>query len=127
MRTYTEKEWAKAQYTGRWGDTPWNRDRVEAGELPAKYIGRRYIMVGRPSGCTLITEGVHFLVNDEEGRVVAKAEGLKMGSNKYYKTSDGWFDYYVNVETGEKKFKLDEYDVCVERKRDDFYRPHARA
>jgi hypothetical protein len=35
--------------------------------------------------------------------------------NEYYKVSDGWFTYYVNVKTGEKKFKLDETDVCVER------------
>lgn len=42
--------------------------------------------------------------------------------NEYYKTSDGFFDYYVNRKTGEKKFKLDENDVEVERKVDDFSR-----
>lgn len=42
--------------------------------------------------------------------------------NEYYKTSDGWFDFYVNAKTGEKKFKLDKSDVCVERKSDDFHR-----
>lgn len=35
-------------------------------------------------------------------------------NNKYYKTSDEWFDFYVNVATGEKKFRLDEGDIEVE-------------
>ena len=26
---------------------------------------------------------------------------------------DGWFAYYVNIETGEKKFKLEDGDVLV--------------
>ena len=43
-------------------------------------------------------------------------------NNQYYKASDGWFDYYVNTATGEKKFHLDENDVCVERSVDDFHR-----
>ena len=30
--------------------------------------------------------------------------------NKYRESSDGWFKYYVNVETGEKKFELDDTD-----------------
>ena len=42
--------------------------------------------------------------------------------NKYYKFSDGWFTYYVNVETGEKKFSLDKDDVLVESNLDDFSR-----
>ncbi|MDE5994682.1 MAG: hypothetical protein K2G60_04130 [Oscillospiraceae bacterium] len=42
--------------------------------------------------------------------------------NRYYKTSDGWFDVYVNVKTGERKLTLDKNDVCVERPVDDFYR-----
>lgn len=33
--------------------------------------------------------------------------------NKYYKFSDGWFTYYVNVRTGEKKLLLDEGDIEV--------------
>ena len=41
---------------------------------------------------------------------------------KYYKMSDGFFDFYVNVGTGEKKFKLDENDVLVEANLDDFSR-----
>ena len=68
MRTYSADEWANAQYTDHWGDNPYNRSRVEAGELPAKYIGRRTIMIGSVHGCTLLTEGAHFLVDDEEGR-----------------------------------------------------------
>lgn len=42
--------------------------------------------------------------------------------NKYYEVSDGWFTYYVNVDTGEKKFELDKDDVFVERRVDDFHR-----
>lgn len=42
--------------------------------------------------------------------------------NKYYKFSDGWFTYYVNVVTGEKKFSLDKDDVLVESNLDDFCR-----
>ena len=42
--------------------------------------------------------------------------------NMYYRFSDGWFTYYVNVVTGEKKFRLEEGDVCVEGKLDDFHR-----
>ena len=42
--------------------------------------------------------------------------------NEYYQFSDGWFTYYVNVETGEKKLKLDDGDVLVESNLDDFSR-----
>ena len=41
---------------------------------------------------------------------------------KYYEFSDGWFTYYVNVETGHKKFVLDDLDVLVESNLDDFNR-----
>ena len=42
--------------------------------------------------------------------------------NKYYQINDGWFTYYVNVETDDKKFKLDKNDVLVAHRPDDFYR-----
>ena len=42
--------------------------------------------------------------------------------NKYYKLSDGFFTYFVNVENGKKKFSLDENDVLVESDLDDFCR-----
>ena len=42
-------------------------------------------------------------------------------NNKYYQVNDGWFTYYINAETGEKKLCLDEGDVVVEHKLDDFY------
>ena len=46
-----------------------------------------------------------------------------ISNNEYYKENDGWFTYYVNSRTGEKKFKLDEGDVEVAApQRDDFYR-----
>ena len=44
-----------------------------------------------------------------------------MRKNTYYQTNDGWFTYYVNIKTGKKKFTLDEGDVLVYRKHDDFY------
>ena len=47
--------------------------------------------------------------------------------NKYYKFSDGWFTYYVNVATGEKKFSLDKDDVLVESYLDDFNRTGVEA
>lgn len=65
MKIYSKKEWAREQYKGRWEASPFNLDRVEAGELPAYYIGRRNVMVGGEHGCTLLTEGVHFLVEDD--------------------------------------------------------------
>ena len=40
----------------------------------------------------------------------------------YYLTCDGWFKYYICVETGEKKFELDEEDIEVNQEMDDFYR-----
>jgi hypothetical protein len=45
-----------------------------------------------------------------------------MEKNKYYQMSDGFFTYFVNKDTGEKKFKLDDNDVCVERSADGFMR-----
>ena len=42
--------------------------------------------------------------------------------NKYFKVSDGFFTYFVNKDTGEKKFELDENDVEVEPELDDFSR-----
>ena len=65
MKIYTKEEWEREQYKGQWGDSPFNRDRVEAGELHPYYIGRRNVMVGGPHGCTLLTEGLHFLVEGD--------------------------------------------------------------
>lgn len=42
--------------------------------------------------------------------------------NKYYEVNDGWFTYYVNCETKEKKFELNPGDIKVDRKLDDFCR-----
>lgn len=33
--------------------------------------------------------------------------------NEYYEVNDGWFTYYVNVVTGDKKFELSENDIIV--------------
>ncbi len=40
--------------------------------------------------------------------------------NEWYEISDGWFAYYVNKATGEKKFELEDGDILVERELDDF-------
>lgn len=42
--------------------------------------------------------------------------------HKYYQFSDGFFTFYVNAETGEKKFSLDENDILVGSNLDDFVR-----
>lgn len=68
MKEFTKQEWETQPYTGRWSDSPLNQSRVEEGTLPARYIGRRTLMVGTVHGCTLLTEGAHFLVDDDEGR-----------------------------------------------------------
>ena len=65
IRIYSKEEWAREQYKGRWEASPFNLDRVEAGELHPYYIGRRNVMVGGERGCTLLTEGLHFLVEGE--------------------------------------------------------------
>ena len=70
MKHYTKKEWDKmvAQclgYFGKWEPTPFNLDRVAAGELPAKYIGRRNMMTYEPgTGTVLLTEGAHFTIEE---------------------------------------------------------------
>ena len=65
MKIYTKEEWAKQQYTGQWEDCPFHRSRVEAGELHPYYIGRRNIMVNEGKGTTLLTEGIHFLIDGD--------------------------------------------------------------
>lgn len=83
IRMISKEDWAKAQYTGQWSDSPFNRDRVECGELPAYYIGRRNLMVNEHDGkgCKLITEGVHFLVeNDYSNLPVLHKGNLLVGA-----------------------------------------------
>lgn len=68
MLFFTKSKWNAHQYTGRWDDNPYNHSRVDAGELPEAYIGRRNVMVHDPiHGTSLLTEGFHFIVDDEEG------------------------------------------------------------
>lgn len=43
-------------------------------------------------------------------------------TKEYYEFSDGFFTYYVNAKTGEKKIRLDSGDLLVEPKLDDFCR-----
>ena len=33
--------------------------------------------------------------------------------NEYYEWQDGWFLYYINIKTGEKKLTLDDNDKVV--------------
>lgn len=42
--------------------------------------------------------------------------------NKYYEVYDGWFRYFVNADTGEKKFQLGAGDIEVTRQQEDFCR-----
>lgn len=39
---------------------------------------------------------------------------------RFYEWHDGWFTYYVNVETGEKKLDLEPGDIIVSYIADDF-------
>lgn len=57
---------------------------------------------------------------------VSKESNKTRKDNEYYKTSDGFFDFYVNRETGVKKFQLEDGDVEVEQKVDDFSRREER-
>lgn len=74
MKHFTKQEWAEKvrltpDYVGRWEATPFNLDRVAAGELSADYIGRRNMLDYEPNhGTVLLTEGYHFTVDDEEGQ-----------------------------------------------------------
>lgn len=43
-------------------------------------------------------------------------------TNEYYGFSDGFFTYYVNAKTGQKKFRLDNGDLLVKPNLDDFCR-----
>ena len=69
MQHYTEKEWKQMSeghpdYFGKWEATPFNLDRVEAGELPASYIGKRNMLSYEEGhGTVLLTEGVHFVID----------------------------------------------------------------
>jgi hypothetical protein len=61
----------------------------------------------------------------KEGLFVSRKLGLITADsrkNEYNKINDGFFTYYVNTRTGEKKFSLDEGDIEVERHMDDFIR-----
>ena len=53
--------------------------------------------------------------------VVAIWQGnRRFGVNEWYEINDGWFTYYANKATGEKKFELEDGDILVERELDDF-------
>jgi len=65
MRILTRKEWDRipASYKGKWEPTPYNISRVESGELPAEYIGKRNMLTYEEgNGTVLLTEGYHFTV-----------------------------------------------------------------
>ena len=106
MRIYSKDEWAREQYKGRWSDSPFNRDRVEMGELHSYYIGRRNVMVGGLHGCTLLTEGLHFLVEDDydELPILSKANA-KVGA--CYRCPGGYFEltrvYRMTEEEAQEK------------------------
>ena len=68
MKHYTEKEWntmvdRAPGYFGKWEASPFNLDRVAAGELPAEFIGKRNMLTYESGhGTVLLTEGVHFTI-----------------------------------------------------------------
>lgn len=69
MKRYTATEWDKEQYKSRWDDCPYFRDMAARGEIPTDYIGRRTVLSHDPvHGTVLLTEGYHFVVDDNEGR-----------------------------------------------------------
>lgn len=78
MKIFTKEEWAEKQYKGQWSDSPYFRDMVALGELPAYYIGRRDLMVNEGKGPVLITEGVHFLIEGDYSNlpILCKANAL---------------------------------------------------
>lgn len=89
MKIYTKEEWAREQYNGRWEASPFNLDRVELGELHPYYIGRRNVMVGGDHGCTLLTEGINFLVEGEYDQLpVLDKSNAKVGA--CYQVSGGF-------------------------------------
>lgn len=65
-KRYTEAEWNRMverapSYFGKWEPTPFILDRVEAGEVPPEFIGKRNMLCHEPGvGTVLLTEGVHF-------------------------------------------------------------------
>lgn len=81
-RIYSVEEWEKIEntgYNGEWEDCKYFRDLINAGELPEWIIGRRTeLTLDEKSGTVLITEGMHFFINDEKGRNVAKFHGVTL-------------------------------------------------
>lgn len=70
MKHFTKKEWEQMErdhpdYTGKWEPSPFNLDRVAAGEIPADIIGKRNMLSYEPGvGTVLLTEGMHFTIGN---------------------------------------------------------------
>ena len=113
MKIYSKEEWAREQYKGRWGASPLNLDRVEAGELPAYYIGRRNVMVGGKHGCELLTEGVHFLVDGDysELPVLSKENAMK---GACYQFAGGYIEV-TNVYRVSDEYAREHDLYCLDR------------
>lgn len=62
---------------------------------------------------------------DKRGNRISDTPTKVIEKQEYYKMSDGFFDYYVNKETGEKKFELGDKDSLIDSNLDDFSRPNA--
>lgn len=105
MKYYTKEEWAREQYKGRWEASPFNLGQVEAGEIPAYYIGRRNVMVGGEHGCELLTEGVHFLIEGDYSNLpVMDKDNVMKGA--CYQFSGGYIEvldvYRLDEETAKE-------------------------
>lgn len=67
-----------------------------------------------------LIHGFYILLKGDR-KLIKKIVGDK-ALKLFYKFSDGFFDYYVCKETGEKKFVLDKEDILIENCLDDFSR-----
>lgn len=55
--------------------------------------------------------------NDDKVEYAGSAHGR---ASEFFQFNDGFFSYYINKKTGERKFELDEEDTLVESDLDDF-------
>lgn len=86
---------------------------IKLDDVPGLQIGQEVSVYYKD---IMMTNGIFTAKN------IVSVGGHNTVSNEYVKMCDGWFTYYVNKETGEKKIVLDPDDVVVNDKLDDFFR-----
>ena len=80
----------------------------ESGEhslSPENIHPKRSIETAVASGYILPMDG------GEKPRILINDETKKLMENQYYPFNDDWFSFFVNAETGERKFKLETSDI----------------